>query len=267
MSKLPGCTAVECATGNRCSYPTACRALALLSDAGRAGVAKIRAHREVVPPPMSAVDRGWERGPVPVATREAMIASAPSRRGRWRQTYLDRPVWPLDPRPGDFAIADIAHGLAGLARYGGATRRRYYVAEHSVLVSLYGNPAYARHKILHDAAEAVTGVDMASPIKRDPALAGWRAIEDAIQRAIYVQFGLDPDDLGDTLEIDRRILLDERNALFGPPPLEWGVPGDPLGAWVRGLTPDGAEMFFLHRLRELFPEHTAEIEAAMGMLL
>lgn len=180
---------------------------------------------------------------------------AEDRGPHWRQTYTGRQIWPLDPRVGDFAIVDIAYGLAGINRYGGGALRNYNVAEHSVLVSLHGDPAYARHKLLHDAAEAVTGVDMGAPLKRHPKLRFWRLLEDAIQGVIWAQFGLDPLDTGDTREIDTRILLDEKAALMAPAPAPWHVPGLPLGCEIRCLSRDVAAEMFLARFRELFPEY------------
>lgn len=176
-------------------------------------------------------------------------------RKAWRQTYTGRQVWPLDPRPGDFAIEDIAHGLSRLNRYGGQARLEHYsVAEHSVLCSLFGDPAYARRKLMHDAAEAVLGIDAASPLKRHPAFSWFRAIEEPIEAAIFAQF--DCEAPGDWKEIDTRILLDERAVLFGPPPADWNVPGEPLGACISGFRPEVAKDLFLARFAELFPEYT-----------
>jgi hypothetical protein len=172
----------------------------------------------------------------------------------WRQTYTGRQMWPLDPRPGDFAIEDLAHGLANLARYGGQARRFYSVAEHSLLCSLFGDPRYARRRLLHDAAEAVFGFDLASPLKRHPAFAAIRALEEPLEAAIFAQY--DCEAPGDWKEIDTRILLDERAALFGPPPAPWNVPGEPLGAVISGFRPEVAKDLFLIRFGELFPEYT-----------
>lgn len=171
----------------------------------------------------------------------------------WRQTYTGRQVFPLDPRPGDFAIEDIAHGLAHICRYGGATRRHYSVAEHSVLVSLFGDPSFARHKLMHDAAEAVLGFDAGAPLKRHPAFAFLKAVEEPIEIAIWTQFDcLAP---GDCKEIDDRIVADERAALMAPPAGRWRT-REPLGAVISGFRPEVAKDLFLRRFEELFPEYT-----------
>jgi hypothetical protein len=76
-----------------------------------------------------------------------------------RKFFLMRPT---------FDIRDIAHALANNCRYTGHVKRRYSVAEHSVLVSLImedqdlGDPFEG---LMHDAHEAYIG-DMASPWKR-----------------------------------------------------------------------------------------------------
>lgn len=211
------------------------------------------ARREAVPAPPI-------KGPVPTLSLEALLATAPTRYGRWRQAYSGRPIWPLDPRPGDFLIDDLARHLASIPRYGGAQatlKHQLSVAQHSVAVSYMGSPAYARHKLVHDMAEAITGVDMPAPIKSDRALASWRAIEDRCQEALLVQLGLDPHDTGDTAEMDRRILEYERVQVMRDSALPW--PGqhallvasrtidvDPLPRW-------DAYTLFVVRFSELFP--------------
>lgn len=175
-------------------------------------------------------------------------------RKAWRQTFSGRQVFPLDPRPGDFAIEDIAHGLSRLNRYGGQARlETYSVAEHSVLCSLFGDPVYARRRLMHDAAEAVFGFDLASTLKRHPAFAALRPLEEAVEAALWAQF--DCEAPGDWKEIDTRILLDERAVLFGPPPKDWGVPGEPLGVCISGFRPEVAKDLFLARFAELFPSY------------
>ena len=104
----------------------------------------------------------------------------------------------LDPSPLDVEIADIAHGLARVARWNGQTSGAHIfsVAQHTLLVE-----AIARRRasldlrarlaiLLHDAPEYVIG-DMISPFKA--VLDGhYKAVEKRLLGAIHIRFGLPP---------------------------------------------------------------------------
>src|SRR5687767_4634081 len=103
----------------------------------------------------------------------------------------------LDPSPLDIEIADIAHGLARVARWNGQTRgaHAFSVAQHSVLVERLVsdlNPRLAREArlmaLLHDAPEYVIG-DLISPFKAAIGL-DYKAMENRLQAAIHLRFGL-----------------------------------------------------------------------------
>lgn len=72
-------------------------------------------------------------------------------------------------RQPQYTIESLAHQLAQINRYTGATRRPYSVAEHSLLCADLAadaghSPLVQLCCLLHDAHEAITG-DMASPVK------------------------------------------------------------------------------------------------------
>jgi uncharacterized protein len=46
----------------------------------------------------------------------------PPNRGPWFQTFTGRAFFPLNPRPEDVVLEDIAHHLANICRFGGAVR-------------------------------------------------------------------------------------------------------------------------------------------------
>lgn len=103
----------------------------------------------------------------------------------------------LDPTPMDIEIADIAHGLAFVARWNGQTSGDwpYSVAEHSLLVEQIfarQNPGIAARwrlaALLHDAPEYVIG-DMISPVK---AAIGpdYAELDQRLTAAIHLRFGL-----------------------------------------------------------------------------
>ncbi len=106
----------------------------------------------------------------------------------------------IDPSPLDVEIADIAHGLARVARWNGQTRgpEIFSVAQHSLLVEAIFSaetpapPRAARlAALLHDAPEYVIG-DMISPFKA--AIGGdYKLVEKRLMAAIFLRFGLPPE--------------------------------------------------------------------------
>ena len=104
----------------------------------------------------------------------------------------------IDPSPLDIEIADIAHGLARVARWNGQTQgpEIFSVAQHSLLVeAIFGALAPGRAArparlaaLLHDAPEYVIG-DMISPFKA--AIGGdYKEVERRLLAAILMRFGL-----------------------------------------------------------------------------
>ena len=92
-------------------------------------------------------------------------------------------------------LGSIAHGLAQINRFAGATVRPYSVAEHSLLCADIAaeqghSPAVQLCCLLHDAHEAIVG-DMASPInwQLDDT---WDNLERMHMRALRAHFGLLP---------------------------------------------------------------------------
>src|SRR4051812_6540197 len=98
---------------------------------------------------------------------ETAAAPAKQQKGDWMQTISGKAFFPLDPRPADVDIQDIAHALAFQCRFGGHVKEFYSVAEHSVRVSLICAHEDAKWGLLHDATEAYLS-DIVRPVKRDP---------------------------------------------------------------------------------------------------
>ncbi|MGE3308058.1 MAG: YfbR-like 5'-deoxynucleotidase [Rhizobiaceae bacterium] len=117
----------------------------------------------------------------------------------WQRMLSGRRLDLLDPSPLDVEIADIAHGLARVARWNGQTRgdHAFSVAQHALLVERihtlsceWANPQSQLATLLHDAPEYVIG-DMISPFKA--AVGGdYKAVEDRLQNAIHLRFALPP---------------------------------------------------------------------------
>jgi hypothetical protein len=167
------------------------------------------------------------------------------------QTYTGRPFYPLEPREQDVDIFDIAHSLSMLCRYNGAVRKFYSVAEHCVLLSHAVDPENAQWALLHDAAEAYIG-DMAWPLKQE--MPAFRLAEDGIMSVICTKFGLDPVQPEQVTEYDRRIVLDERDALMAPAQIPWPYLEElaPLQVCIQGWSPPRAKVEYELRFKQLF---------------
>lgn len=138
------------------------------------------------------------------------------------QTVSGRYVDVLRPRPEDIVVGDIAHHLAHLCRFGGAVRRFYSVAEHSVRVARLLPPPLRLAGLLHDASEAYVA-DLASPIKRT--LPSYQYVEDLVHDAVRQRFGLQlsRDDEAAIKRADIVLLATERRDLMPRDGMEWAV--------------------------------------------
>jgi 5'-deoxynucleotidase YfbR-like HD superfamily hydrolase len=117
----------------------------------------------------------------------------------WQRMLSGRRLDLLNPSPLDIEIADIAHGLARVARWNGQTSGTHIfsVAQHTLLVEAVMRAKTPRADVrlrlaalLHDAPEYVIG-DMISPFKA--VLGGdYKAVEKRLLAAIHLRFGLPP---------------------------------------------------------------------------
>jgi uncharacterized protein len=82
----------------------------------------------------------------------------------WIQTYTGKAFDLLTPTPDMVCIEDIAHHLALINRFTGATQKPYSVAQHSVLVAGLVPAPLKLAALLHDAAEAYC-TDISRPMK------------------------------------------------------------------------------------------------------
>jgi len=136
----------------------------------------------------------------------------------WQRMLSGRRLDLLDPSPLDIEIADIAHGLARVARWNGQTKGAHIfsVAQHTLLVEAVMRAQTPRidarfrlAALLHDAPEYVIG-DMISPFKA--VLGGdYKVVEKRLLGAIHMRFGL-PAEL--SAEITRQIKNADRGAAY-----------------------------------------------------
>ena len=187
----------------------------------------------------------------------------------WQRMLSGRRLDLLDPSPLDVEIADIAHGLARVARWNGQTLgpQIYSVAQHSVLVERIAGLAepdlsssWRLAVLLHDAPEYVIG-DMIAPFKA--VLGGdYKAVESRLLAAIHLRFSLPtslPAPVAKLLkQADRSAAfleatklagfgIEEAERFFGRPirtPRE-------LPSLLAPLSSDSAQRMFLERFAEL----------------
>lgn len=178
-----------------------------------------------------------------------------NRQGTWMQTVSGKVFWPIDPRPEELDINDIAHALGMMCRYGGHCNRFYSVAEHSVLMASYAEAnlgtEIAQIALMHDATEAYLS-DVIRPVKAH--LSNYREIENRLWLCIAERFGL-PHAIPDEVHhLDNCILRDEMEALHMPPPMEWNIPNQRLGVHITGWEPKFAGWAFLGMYQKLWGE-------------
>lgn len=174
--------------------------------------------------------------------------------GCWLQTYSGRQFWPLDPRPEDVVIEDVAHALSLQCRYGGHTRKFYSVAEHCWRASQICDGENALWGLLHDASEAYL-VDLPRPLKRFSALGGeYRQVEARLMDVICERFGLTAVEPAEVKRADDFLLHWEARDLMAPHPEPWVGEGTMIlpRSVIDTLSPCLAEIAFLERFRELY---------------
>jgi 5'-nucleotidase len=170
-------------------------------------------------------------------------SSTPSSAARparaWQRMLSGRRLDLLAPSPTDIEIADIAHGLARVARWNGQTLgdHAFSVAQHALIVEQIAGalePDWERRwllaALLHDAPEYVVG-DLISPFKAAVGL-DYKAFEVRLLQAIHQRFGLPaelPEPVGGRIKQADRIAayyeatvlagfdLDEADRFFGKP--------------------------------------------------
>lgn len=131
----------------------------------------------------------------------------------WIQTYTGRRFYPLDPKVEDIDLADIAHALGNLCRFGGHGGRFYSVAQHCIGVAAIVPKPLALWGLMHDAAEAYL-CDIPSPVKKDPRFDEYRKAENTLMAKICEKFGLSLYEPVHVKEADIKMFAIEACSLF-----------------------------------------------------
>lgn len=173
-------------------------------------------------------------------------------RNPWVMTRSGRAIDLVHPDPREITLADVANALARIPRFNGHGAFVWSVAAHSLAIARHlaeagEAPEVVVGGLLHDAAEYVLG-DTPAPVKwalgryayAPQITAALRHLDDTITAAIFAAVAPHVSATharGPSVKSrDRRILLDERAALFPGvtlPPHPWVCDGDePLGVVV-----------------------------------
>jgi uncharacterized protein len=179
------------------------------------------------------------------------------RLGDWFTTFTGLKFYPLDPRPEEIRIADIAHALSMLCRYGGHCREFYSVAQHSLHVCEWvqenfpGLRELALQALIHDASEAYIG-DMVRPLKLS--MPAYRQVESRLEKVVYEALRVPAPDTSakDAIKFaDNTLLMTERRDFVNAGDQVWSTPHEPWAKRLYGLSPSIARAKFLHAFGEL----------------
>mgnify|MGYP001559998631 FL=1 len=175
-------------------------------------------------------------------------------RGGWILTFTGKRIYPLDPRPDELDIYDIAHALSLQCRFNGHVRVFYSVAEHLLRVSRILPAEFALWGLLHDTPEAYLG-DLVSPIKYDKKFGKeYREAEKRLMGVIARNFGLTPAAEPRTVKFADRILLvtEARDLMDGKAIFSKRYRAiEPLEKRIVPMFSEQAEQAFLDRYYEL----------------
>lgn len=174
----------------------------------------------------------------------------------WIQTYTGRQFYPLDARPKDVDVRDIAHSLALQSRFNGHCLRFYCVADHSVRVSQILPGEDALWGLLHDAAEAYIG-DLPRPVKKGAP--DFRAIEERLLVVVAEAFGLPWPMPQSVHRADDQLLATEARDLMRPHPASWELREEPLPGRIEPLEWAQAEAAFLALFKELGGKNPGDV--------
>ena len=179
---------------------------------------------------------------------------------KWIQTFSGKKFFYYDLDHSMFAVEDMAHAMANLARFNGHTREFYSVAQHSVIVSqIIEDHLGGEHKdvgagLLHDAPEAYLG-DVPKPFKVT-IMEVFGPVEDEIYRNIAQIHDLD-EELPNAVKVAdvQALLLEKEQLLPVRVPWEWVTDQmiqDLPDITIDPLPPAEAKQLFLERYEQVF---------------
>lgn len=177
------------------------------------------------------------------------------RNGDWFVTFTGKQFFPLDPRPEDVDIEDIAHALSMTCRFGGHCREFYSVAQHSVHVAQWleergADSRFVLQGLIHDATEAYLG-DMIRPLKIS--IPQYQEIEAHLDKVIHLALEIPvPDELTQEFikTADNTLLMTERRDFVNHGNRKWSIPNKPWEQKLRSWSPAMGQICFLNTWNE-----------------
>ena len=158
------------------------------------------------------------------------------------RTFSGLYVDPLNLKPEDIRLVDIAWPLANKFRYASQIRQQYTIAQHSVMVSYLVGESDAYAGLLHDAAESYLG-DICGPVK--PSFPDFIQAENEAMDAIGLALLLEPSDCYQDVNEADILCGDIERAVF-----HHGLPGVLTDIWK----PQRAYEEFIYRFDDLCPK-------------
>jgi len=122
-------------------------------------------------------------------------------------TATGKTVDPLNLKPEDVDILDIARALSRQCRYAGHVGGFLSVARHSIWVSEVLPQHLRLAGLLHDAAEAYLG-DLIRPLKHSVFGTAYLEMEEKVERVIFEKFGLSYPLDPAVADADNRVLIE-----------------------------------------------------------
>jgi hypothetical protein len=170
------------------------------------------------------------------------------------RVFSGRYVHPLDPRPDEIDIVDIAHALSNQCRFSGHVRDFLSVAQHSVYVAeqiiKHDEPRVALWGLLHDASEAYL-VDLPKPLKMAPGFGEfYRRAEADLMVAICSKFNLPLEEPEIVRHFDKVLVCTEARDLMGRQGAPW-YDVTMLPFTIQSWSPKDAEFMFLDAFKRL----------------
>jgi len=164
-----------------------------------------------------------------------------------------RLINPFDLKREDFDPRIIAQTLSRICRFWAQTSEFYSVAQHClVMESLFKDVTLKRWALAHEVFEGLTGMDIPSPIKRQPYMKEWREAEEKALERFAREHNLPYPVPYQIKEADKRALRFMNSTNY-----DWekqvGYKPYPLSVIGRPMSVKESEIEFLIRWYELFP--------------